>query len=60
MPSTITHIRPMLAVTGLPRTLALYRDKLGFRCTSTFGEPPAMNIGLWFVQETNEAPTIHE
>ncbi len=39
MPAKITAIRPMLAVTDLQRTIAFYRDKLGFRCTATFGEP---------------------
>lgn len=40
MPARLMNIRPMLAVTDLPRTIAFYRDKLGFSCTSTFGDPP--------------------
>ena len=30
----------MLAVTNLQRTIAFYRDMLGFRCGDTFGDPP--------------------
>src|SRR4051812_37493730 len=30
----------MLAVIDLPRTIAFYRDKLGFRLGDTFGDPP--------------------
>jgi len=46
----ITSIRPMLAVCDLDRTMAFYRDKLGFRVGGTFGEPPvwcAMNRDGW-------------
>lgn len=32
--------RPMLAVADLSRTMAFYREKLGFRCRETFGDPP--------------------
>ena len=38
-PARITSIRPMLAVTDLQRTIAFYA-RLGFRCISTFGNPP--------------------
>lgn len=31
---------PMLAVTDLPRTIAFYTGKLGFKLASTFGDPP--------------------
>lgn len=37
----VTNIRPMLAVTDLPRTIAFYRDRLGFQCVGMFGHPPA-------------------
>lgn len=40
MPPKITNIRPMLAVVDLPRTIAFYRDKLGFSCKGMFGNPP--------------------
>lgn len=40
MSPRITNIRPMLAVTDLSRTMAFYREKLGFRVSSTFGTPP--------------------
>lgn len=36
----ITQIRPMLAVTDLPRTIDFYCTKLGFECGGTFGDPP--------------------
>ncbi len=37
---TLTRCRPMLAVTDLERTIAFYRERLGFMCTGTFGDPP--------------------
>lgn len=40
MPAKLTNLRPMLAVEDLPRTIAFYRDRLGFTCVGTFGEPP--------------------
>jgi catechol 2,3-dioxygenase-like lactoylglutathione lyase family enzyme len=36
---TLATLRPMLAVTDLKRTIEFYCNRLGFRCTSTFGEP---------------------
>lgn len=36
----LARCRPMLAVTDLARTIAFYTQKLGFRCISTFGDPP--------------------
>lgn len=39
-PPAITHIRPMLAVADLQRTIRFYCDRLGFRCRGTFGDPP--------------------
>lgn len=33
-------LRPMLAVTDLPRTIRFYVEKLGFNCNSMFGNPP--------------------
>ncbi|MBX3357841.1 MAG: VOC family protein [Phycisphaeraceae bacterium] len=40
MAARVQTIRPMLAVSDLPRTMAFYCDRLGFRCVCTFGEPP--------------------
>lgn len=37
---SITEIRPMLAVRDLPGTVRFYVEKLGFECTSLFGNPP--------------------
>lgn len=34
----LLHLRPMLAVTDLERTIAFYKS-LGFNCTGTFGSP---------------------
>lgn len=36
----MTMQRPMLAVTDLARTMAFYRERLGFTLGDTFGEPP--------------------
>jgi catechol 2,3-dioxygenase-like lactoylglutathione lyase family enzyme len=40
MAARLTNLRPMLAVTDLPRTMDFYCKKLGFRCRDTFGDPP--------------------
>ncbi len=39
MTPRIDQLRPMLAVADLRRTMAFYCDRLGFRCTGTFGSP---------------------
>ena len=39
MPARMTELRPMLAVTDLRRTIAFYRDRLGFTLDETFAEP---------------------
>ena len=36
----LVRCRPMLAVADLPRTIAFYTHKLGFRVMATFGDPP--------------------
>jgi catechol 2,3-dioxygenase-like lactoylglutathione lyase family enzyme len=36
----MTHLRPMLAVTDLRRTIDFYCTKLGFTLGDTFGDPP--------------------
>ena len=36
----LRSLTPMLAVTDLARTIAFYRDRLGFSCVNTFGDPP--------------------
>lgn len=36
----LTTLRPMLSVVDLPRTMRFYVDGLGFRVTTTFGNPP--------------------
>jgi catechol 2,3-dioxygenase-like lactoylglutathione lyase family enzyme len=41
MPPRVTSIRPMLAVTDLPRTMDFYTRNLGFTVGNTFGDPPA-------------------
>jgi len=38
--AAMTTLRPMLAVTDLQRTIAFYRDRLGFTLGETFGDPP--------------------
>lgn len=40
MSAKLTNLRPMLAVADLPRTVRFYREKLGFRCIGSFGDPP--------------------
>lgn len=40
MPAKLLNLRPMLAVTDLPRTVRFYVEKLGFNCSSLFGNPP--------------------
>jgi len=35
----LATLRPMLSVVDLPRTIRFYSEKLGFRVTSTFGDP---------------------
>ena len=40
MPPRVSLIRPMLAVTDLPRTIRFYCEKLGFNCNAMFGNPP--------------------
>jgi catechol 2,3-dioxygenase-like lactoylglutathione lyase family enzyme len=37
--ATLTGISPVLLVSDLERSLAYYRDRLGFQCDA-FGEPP--------------------
>jgi catechol 2,3-dioxygenase-like lactoylglutathione lyase family enzyme len=37
--ATLTGISPVLLVSDLKRSVAYYRDRLGFRC-DVFGEPP--------------------
>lgn len=37
--ATLTGISPVLLVTDLDRSVAYYRDRLGFDCT-LYGEPP--------------------
>ncbi len=41
MPARLTQLRPMLATSNMTRTIAFYRDKLGFELKGSFGEPPA-------------------
>ena len=36
---SLNQLIPMLSVTDLKRTIAFYRDRLGFRVLNTFGEP---------------------
>lgn len=36
----ITQLRPMLAVTDLPRAVRFYVEKLGFSCCGLHGDPP--------------------
>lgn len=40
MTGRMRKLRPMLAVTDLQRTIAFYRDTLGFTLGETFGDPP--------------------
>jgi catechol 2,3-dioxygenase-like lactoylglutathione lyase family enzyme len=37
--ATLTGISPVLLVADLERSVAYYRDRLGFRC-ATYGDPP--------------------
>lgn len=36
----LTGLRPMLAVVDLPAAVRFYVEKLGFNCSSMFGNPP--------------------
>ncbi len=36
----IADLRPMLAVTDLPRAVRFYVERLGFNCSSMHGNPP--------------------
>jgi len=38
--SMIRQIAPVLFATDLPGTLAYYKDRLGFECAGTYGDPP--------------------
>jgi catechol 2,3-dioxygenase-like lactoylglutathione lyase family enzyme len=40
MGATLSNLRPMLAVSDLPRTIRFYVEKLGFTCCGMFGNPP--------------------
>jgi catechol 2,3-dioxygenase-like lactoylglutathione lyase family enzyme len=40
MAASLSNLRPMLAVTDLPRTVRFYVEKLGFQCCGLFGNPP--------------------
>ena len=40
----IRQIAPQFFTTNIPATLAYYKDKLGFECLSTWGEPPVYAI----------------
>lgn len=48
MAPALTNLRPMLAVTDLPRTVRFYVEKLGFNCCAMFGNPP-----VWAELERN-------
>lgn len=54
MAARLTNLRPMLAVTDLPRTVRFYVEKLGFSCSAMFGNPPVWaevvrdGVGLTF------------
>jgi hypothetical protein len=36
----IRQIAPLFFTTGIPGTLAYYKDKLGFECLGTWQDPP--------------------
>ena len=40
----IHRIAPQFFSTGIPATLAYYKDKLGFECLGTWGDPPIYAI----------------
>jgi uncharacterized glyoxalase superfamily protein PhnB len=40
----IRQIAPLFFTTGIPATLAYYKDKLGFECVGTWGDPPIYAI----------------
>jgi uncharacterized glyoxalase superfamily protein PhnB len=40
----IRQIAPLFFTTGIPATLAYYRDKLGFECLGTWQDPPVYAI----------------
>ncbi|MCA9296787.1 MAG: VOC family protein, partial [Phycisphaerales bacterium] len=40
MTTTLTRLRPMIAVTDLRRTIDFYCNRLGFVLGDTFGDPP--------------------
>jgi uncharacterized glyoxalase superfamily protein PhnB len=40
----IRHIAPQFFATDIPRTLAWYKDKLGFECRGTWQDPPVYAI----------------
>jgi len=40
----IRQIAPQFFATDIPRTLAYYKDKLGFECVGTWQEPPVYAI----------------
>jgi uncharacterized glyoxalase superfamily protein PhnB len=40
----IRQIAPQFFTTGIPATLAYYRDKLGFECVGTWHDPPVYAI----------------
>ncbi len=48
MPARITNLRPMLAVTDLPRAVRFYVERLGFQCSAMHGNPP-----VWAEVERN-------
>jgi len=42
--SMIRQIAPQFFTTDIPRTLAYYKDKLGFECRGTWQDPPVYAI----------------
>ena len=40
----IRQIAPQFFTTNIPATLAYYNDKLGFKCLSTWQDPPVYAI----------------
>ncbi len=40
----IRQIAPLFFATNIPGTLAYYKDKLGFECLGTWGDPPIYAI----------------
>ena len=40
----IRQIAPVFFTTDIPRTLAFYKDKLGFECLGTWQDPPVYAI----------------